>query len=148
MDRPFRMQAAFTCELVSVHVDQHEVGGTLDLAEAETVPLQSEASSQRITQGKMPERKIAVAFHLEFPAGARQSLERLVRAIFHSVLPQKWVFSTTLRNSGNREPTELIRSVIRRCRSLPGMKSISRLVLTPSSMTSGSVKTSARMARR
>ena len=77
------MAPAAAGDLPPVPVDQHEIVGAQHLAEPDPVALHPEPAPARIAQRQMTERHVAVAFHLENPAGARSLRELLAGRRVH-----------------------------------------------------------------
>src|SRR5262249_58580165 len=75
--RPFATPPAAAGNLTAVPVDQHEIVGSLHLAEPNAVALHPEAAPTALAHREVAERHVAVAFHLENPAGARSLGEAL-----------------------------------------------------------------------
>src|SRR5215468_3353385 len=78
MDGPFGMPPAVAGDLAAVPIDQHEIVGSRHLAEPDAVALHPEAASAALAHRQVPERHVAVAFHLKNPTGARGLAEALV----------------------------------------------------------------------
>ena len=65
--------------MLAVPIDQDEVAGTHDLAEPDAVALEPETLAVGIAQRNMAQRHVAVAFHLENTAGARELVQGLAQ---------------------------------------------------------------------
>lgn len=79
MNRPFRVTSAAPGGLPAVPAHQDEIFKAHDFAEPDLIALHPKSCPGIVANGQVPERHIAMAFHLQYPARARRLGELLLR---------------------------------------------------------------------
>ena len=77
------MAAAAAGDLLAVPIDQDEIVRAQDFAQPDLIALHPETAATGFAHREMAERHVAVAFHVENPAGARRLGQALARCGIH-----------------------------------------------------------------
>ncbi len=73
---PFGMPAAFTCDFFPVERHQNEILRAAYFPETYPVPFHPKTAALRVPKRQVPQRKIAMSFHLQNAASARKLVKQ------------------------------------------------------------------------